>query len=289
MTMAMAVRAAREEDLVDIVSWTRATFEWGDYVPDRLPSWLSESDSVVLVAVDESDRPLGVCHAVMLSGYEGWLEAARVHPAHRRAGLGSALNQAGVDWLAGRGARVVRLAVEASNSAARSQVERLGYRQVSTWYHGKLEVDPNRRCPASCRLHPVPPGEIDAAWLFWANGDLAVGGRELMARGWQWRRTRPEDLAQAASEGQLHQSPAGWVIVDQTAAGWLRAGWLAAELEEAPRLFDGLHDLAVDWAAEGVDVKVPGVPWMVETLTRAGTDPKEVLIYALATVSRGRP
>lgn len=280
MTMATAVRPAREEDLADIVSWTKTTFEWGDYVPDRLPSWLSESDSMVLVGVDDSDRPLAVCHAVMLSVHEGWLEAARVHPAHRRTGLGSALNRAGVDWLAGRGARVVRLAIEAGNSAARSQVERLGYRQVSTWYHGKLEVDPNRRCPASHRLHPVPPGEIDAAWLFWANGDLAVGGRELMARGWQWRRTRPEDLAEAASEGLLQQSPAGWVIVDQTPAGWLRTGWLAAEPEDAPRLFDGLHDLAMDRAAEGVDVKVPGVPWVVEALTRAGTQPEEVVIYA---------
>lgn len=280
MTMAMEVRAAREEDLADIVSWTKATFEWGDYVPDRLSSWLSESDSVVLVGVDESDRPLAVCHAVMLSGHEGWLEAARVHPAHRRAGLGSALNRAGLDWLAGRGARVVRLAIEAGNSGARSQVERLGYRPVSTWYQGRLEVDPTRRSPASYRLRPVPPGEIDAAWLFWANGDLAVGGRELMARGWQWRRTRPEDLAQAAGEGRLHQSPAGWVIVDQTQTGWLRAGWLAAEPEDAPRLFDGLHDLAVDRAAEGVDVMVPGVPWVVEALTRAGTQPKEVVIYA---------
>lgn len=278
--MAMKVRAAREADLADIVSWTKATFEWGDYVPDRLASWLSESDSVVLVGVDESDRPLAVCHAVMLSGHEGWLEAARVHPAHRRAGLGSALNRAGLDWLAGRGARVVRLAIEAGNSSARSQVERLGYRPVSTWYQGRLEVDPTRRSPASYRLRPVPPGEIDAAWLFWANGDLAVGGRELMARGWQWRRTRPEDLARAAGEGRLHQSPAGWVIVDQTQAGWLRAGWLAAEPEDAPRLFDGLHDLAVDRAAEGVDVMVPGVPWVVEALTRAGTQPKEVVIYA---------
>lgn len=280
MTMAIEVRAAREEDLPDIVSWTKATFEWGDYVPDRLTSWLSDPDSMVLVGVDESDRPLAVCHAVMLSGHEGWLEAARVHPAHRRAGLGSALNRAGLEWLADRGARVVRLAIEAGNSGARSQIERLGYRPVSTWYQGRLEIDPTRRCPAPYRLRPVPPGEIDAAWVFWANGDLAGGGRELMARGWQWRRTRPEDLAEAARGGLLHQSPAGWVIVEQAQAGWLRAGWLAAEPEDAPRLFEGLHDLAVDRAAEGVDIKVPGVAWMVEALTRAGTQPKEVVIYA---------
>jgi GNAT superfamily N-acetyltransferase len=278
--VAMEVRAAREEDLADIVTWTTATFEWGDYVPDRLPSWLSDPDSVVLVRVDESDRPLAVCHAVMLSGYEGWLEAARVHPAHRRAGLGSALNRAGADWLAGRGAQVVRLAIEATNSSARSQVEKLGYRPVSSWCHGGLEVDATTRCPASYRLHPTPPGEIDAAWVFWANGDLAVGGRELMARGWQWRRTRPDDLVQAATEGLLHQSPAGWVIVEASPRGWLQTGWLAADPEDAPRLYEGLIDLAVDRAAEGVEVKVPGVPWVVEALTRAGGRPKEVVIYA---------
>lgn len=280
MTVAMEVRAAREEDLADIVAWTTATFEWGDYVPDRLPSWLSDPDSVVLVAVDESDRPRALCHAVMLSGYEGWLEAARVHPAHRRGGLGTALNRAGADWLAGRGARVVRLAIDAANSSARSQVEKLGYRPVSTWHHGRLAVDPTRRCPAPYRLHPVPPWEIDAVWVFWANSDLAVGGREMMARGWQWRRTRPEDLVEAATGGLLRQSPAGWVIVEQPEPSWLRTGWLAAEPEDAPRLFEGLLDLAVDRGAEAVEVKVPAVPWVIEALTRAGGQPKELVIYA---------
>ncbi|MGH8945354.1 MAG: GNAT family N-acetyltransferase [Acidimicrobiia bacterium] len=234
----------------------------------------------LLVGVDGSDRPIALCHALMLSDHEGWLEAARVHPEHRRTGLGSALNRAGVDWLAGRGARVVRLAIESVNRSARSQVEKLGYRPVSHWHHGRLQVDPTRRAPARHRLRAAPPTEIDAAWMFWSGGELAVAGRELLAQGWQWRKTRPYDLASAASEGRLYQSPAGWMIVDQPESDWLRSGWLATDPEDAPPLFQGLLDLGVGLEAEEITVMVPGTPWVVEALTRAGGQPTEIVVYA---------
>lgn len=274
------VRAARQDDLEHIVLWTSDTFEWGDYVSRRFKGWLSDPDSVVLVIPDRADRPVALCHAVMLSGYEGWLEGARVHPGRRRSGLGSALNHSGVQWLAERGARVVRLAVEAANESARSQVEKLGYRPVCEWHHGDLVVDRTRRCPSAYRLRPVASSETDAAWMFWAGSELALAGRELMPDGWQWRRARPDDLAAAASDGLLYQSPSGWAVAGQPEPGRLQTTFLATVAEDAPRLFDGLHDLGWQLAAEQVTVKVPGSPWAVEALTRAGAQPKGIVVYA---------
>ena len=141
--MAFELRPARLEDVPGIVEWTTDTFDWGDYVPERISTWISDPNSQVLVAVGEADTPLAVAHVVMLSPTEGWLEAARVHPDHRRSGLGSALNHAGVDWARSLGARVVRLATEADNAAARSQVEALGYRQTSSWVYSWIEVRPH--------------------------------------------------------------------------------------------------------------------------------------------------
>lgn len=279
MSRDFEIREARKGDLEAIAPWTTATFEWGDYVPTRFSSWLADPGSVVLVCVDATDRPLALCHALMLSEYEGWLEAARVHPDHRRAGLGSAMNHAGVRWLGERGARVVRLAIESENPGARSQVEKLGYRAVSSWHHGRLEVDPTRRAPPGYRLRPVPPSEIDAAWVFWSGSDLAVDGRELIAQGWQWRKTRPDDLAVAASQGSLYQSPAGWVIVDNQYE-MLRCGWVATAAEDAPRLLQGLADLGVERGVEEILVMVPGSPWAVEALARAGSQPNEIIVFA---------
>jgi GNAT superfamily N-acetyltransferase len=277
------VRTARADDLDHIVLWASETFEWGDYVPERFPAWLGDPEGVVLVVPDDADRPIALCHAVMLSAYEGWLEAARVHPNHRRSGLGTTLNHAGARWLADRGARVVRLAVEARNETAHGQVEKLGYRSICVWQHGGLVVEPTRRGPPAYRLRPGSPAEVDAAWVFWAGSDLAAEGRELIPHGWQWRRARPEDLVAAAKHGHFYQSPAGWVAVRQPDAGRLQTTFLATVTEDAPRLLDGLHDLGLDVGAEEVRVKMPGTPWAAEALTRAGADPREIVIYARAS------
>lgn len=276
------VREARQEDLPHIVPWASDTFEWGDYVPERFAEWLQVPESAVFVVPDDTDRPVALCHAVMLSADEGWLEGARVHPDHRRHGFGTALNHAGSTWLGKRGARVVRLAVEAQNAEAQAQVEKLGYRPVAVWHHGDLRVDPTRRCPPAYRLQPTAPSEIDAAWVFWAGGELAKSGRELLAAGWQWARMRPQHLQNAASQGRLYQSPAGWIIAERPQPDVLCSGWMATVAEDAPRLLEGLTDLGVELGVEEVRVMVPGSPWLVEALVRAGGQTREILIYAKA-------
>src|SRR3989304_3123140 len=36
----MLTRPARHDDVDQIASWTQDTFDWGDYVAERLPEWL---------------------------------------------------------------------------------------------------------------------------------------------------------------------------------------------------------------------------------------------------------
>lgn len=279
--MPPVVRSARPEDVPGIVEWTTDTFDWGDYVPDRISSWIADPNSEVIVCVDDSDTPIAVFHALMLSPSEGWLEAARVHPDHRRSGLGSAMNHAGVAWVRKRGASVVRLATEADNQAARSQVEVLGYRQTSSWVYTWIEVRPDHRAPHELRMRPAPGSDVDAAWMFWSTSELALGGRGFIANGWQWRKALPHDLVEAASQGEFFQNPAGWVIADQPEDDVVRTRWLATTKEEAPRLLKGLVGLAADREVAGLTVKMPNLPWAAEALIRAGGEPKEILIYAL--------
>ena len=280
--MGFTVRSARSEDIDSIVSWTTDTFEWGDYVPERLPGWLESDISEVLVCVDEEGDPKAIAHVTMLSATEGWMEGARVHPDYRRSGMGTALNRAGVAWAREQGARVVRLATERDNEAANSQVKGLGYRVVSSWIHAELTIDANHRCDERFKLRRVPGSDASAAWLFWAAGDLSLSGRELIAIGWQWRTARPEDLTAAVATGNLLQSTAGWVIVDQPAADWLRTAWVATTPDDILGLLDGLLDHAAERGVEGMDVKLPNLPWTLEALTRAGSEPREVLVHALA-------
>jgi ribosomal protein S18 acetylase RimI-like enzyme len=276
--MDTSIRAARGTDVAKIVPWTTDTFSWGDYVPERIEVWLEDPDSEVLVSVDENDNPIALCHVAMLSATEGWLEGARVHPERRRSGVGSALNHAGVAWARERGARVVRLSTEASNLAARNQVKRLGYREVSRWLHAGFKVDRTHRTSERYRMRPAPGSDAEAAWIFWAGGELARASRELIALGWQWRIARPADLNGAA--GDLVQSAAGWASIEQPEDDWVRVNWIASTPEDMLGLIDGLLDLAAEREASELDIKLPDLPWTSEAIVRSGSEPNPVIVLS---------
>lgn len=278
--MNVSIRPARRDDVASIVSWTSDTFSWGDYIPERLPTWLDQPDSEVLVAADEADLPVALCHVTMLSTTEGWLEGARVHPHRRRSGLGKRLNDAGVAWVRERRGRVVRLVTEASNMAARNQVKQLGYREVSRWLFAEFEVNPSHRTSERYRMRPAPGSDAEAAWLFWAASDLARESRELIALGWQWRTARPGDVTDAA--GLLLQSAAGWASVEQPEDDWMRTNWIASTPEDMLGLIDGLLDFASERGVSELDIKLPDLPWAAEAIRRTGSDPSPLIVHAKA-------
>ena len=276
---AFSIRQARTEDVQHIAPWTTDTFSWGDYVPDRLPNWLTDDLSTVLVATIE-DRPVALVHGAMLSPSEGWLEAARVHPDHRRAGLGNALNTAGVEWAARRGARVVRLATEASNQPAITQVLALGYRQTSSWVYAELVPTESSDDQNERRLFAGIGPDVDAAWVFWSSSELNHASRGLIAYGWQWRGATPTDLVSGAVAGHFFQSPDGWLLADEPKPDLLRVLWMATAAEDAPRFLQAIMDLARSRNSVSVALKTANVPWMTETIKRIGGEPKEILIFS---------
>lgn len=276
--MDLVVRSARSDDMASISTWTKDTFEWGDYVPERLPQWMDDPESEILVCVDAADVPLAIVHVRMLAITEGWLEAARVHPDHKRSGMGTALNHAGVEWARSRGARVVRLATETGNLAARKQVEKLGYRAGSSWVTAFMEVDRPFRAEIAARLAKSASIDVDSAWMFWSTSELGGAGRSLLSEGWQWREARVDDLTAAARDDRLFQSPAGWVMFRPDGSD-LETMWLASSPEDLPRLLEGIKDLAATQGADQLVVKVPGLDWASEALRRAQFSVSDILVY----------
>lgn len=276
--MEFRVRTARHEDVATIVPWTTDTFDWGDYVPDRLPTWIDSPGSLVTVCVTPDDRPVAVAHTVMLSPTEAWLEAARVHPDFKRMGMASAMNREGLAWARSQGARVARLATEANNIPAQKQVEAIGYRHTSTWVAAWLSPKATDQ-PEGTQLRPAPAADVEPAWMSWGVSELARTGRELISEGWRFRRGRADDLITASQEGRLFQCPSGWIIIDQTDAEHLRSGWMSTSREEAPALLAALAGLSGSLGVVEATVYAPAVPWIVEAMARAGGEPEEVFIY----------
>jgi GNAT superfamily N-acetyltransferase len=273
-----SLRVATSEDIEAVTGFTTDTFSWGDYVPRELEAWLSDERGLVMVAVDDSGTAVAVSRTVMLSNQEAWLHAARVHPSHRRRGLGRMLNDAGCEWASGRGARIARLMVEDWNEAAQAQVATLGYRLASSWMSAVVEVgsevlpstNGGRRVPGEERLTPGRAAEADVAWMSWNLSELARAGRELFPVGWHFRRMRPEDLSAAATRRELWHCPSGWVIAVNDENGQLSLPWLSTTDIDASRLIRAVIDLADGTRSDRIHILAPRLGWLEQALERAG-------------------
>jgi GNAT superfamily N-acetyltransferase len=279
------VREARADDVPPIAPWTTDTFAWGDYVADRLGDWIADPDLHVIVCELEDGTPVAVMRAQMLSPTEGWLDAARVHPDHRRSGLGSAMNHTGVAWAARRGARVTRLAVETDHESVLQQVLGLGYRETCRWIYGRHECTGSDRIPEQERLENTFTADLDAAWMFWSNSELALAGHELVPIGWLWRRMMIDDLSQAISRLEMYQSPSGWLLAKETEAG-LSVNFMVTAPADAPQMLRAIGDLALEMAQTQeldktfVEIKLPALSWTAEALQRAGFTTKELAVFS---------
>lgn len=276
----ITIRPGRTEDIDVVRSFTDDTFSWGDYVGREFPSWLDRPDELAMVATDESGSPVAVARVGLLSDAEAWLSGARVHPEHRRRGIGSVMNDYGVEWARDRGAKVIRLATEEENTAARAQVEKLGYRPVARFVLAVRMLEKKsspetgtgsnggRRLPGPERLDLAPSAEADPAYLVWSTGDHARAGHQLYAaEGWSFRRLRPADLVAAAKARQLWTSPAAWAVTEEEDDEmWVPL--FITTIEDGDRAVRALIDLAQERGAGRLAVMVPRVDWLEEALER---------------------
>ena len=276
----ITIRPGRLDDVEAIRSFTEGTFTWGDYVGRDFPSWLDRPDELAIVAADDGGSPVAVARVGLLSDAEAWLSGARVHPDHRRQGIGSVMNEFGVEWAIERGAKVIRLATEEENTAARNQVEKLGYRAVARFVLAVRLIEARtppragtgsnggRRLTGTERLDLAPSAEADPAYLVWSTGDQARVGHQLYAaEGWSFRRLRPGDLVAAAKARRLWTSPSAWVITEETDEEmWVPL--FITTLEDADRAALALVDLAQERTVRRLQVMTPRVDWLEEALQR---------------------
>lgn len=90
----------------------------------------------ILAAHDEAGTLTGTVMAGY-DGHRGWIYYLASDPARRGEGIGAALVQAAEQWLAGQGARVVRLMVRAENERVAAFYDAQGYERGDFLVFGK--------------------------------------------------------------------------------------------------------------------------------------------------------
>lgn len=286
--MSWTIRPARPDDVEQIATWTQDTFEWGDYVAEALPDWMAAEGSLTLIA-EESGEPIGVSRALLMSPTEAWAQGTRIHPDHRRKGVGSDLARILAEWAAGEGARVMRSMIEDWNEAAQAQSRTLGYRHIGSWVRGGRGVGENspvpegnggKRVAAAEGLRPAHSSEAAAALMSWSGGELERASRGLLPVGvWRMRRLTPEDLAEAARNRTLLSGRPGWAISEPAEAG-VEVPWIATTETDVTALLRALVDGAAASGAEQIHVTVPAIDWLTRALRRRGFETFGLQIYA---------
>jgi GNAT superfamily N-acetyltransferase len=271
------LRPARPDDKAAIAAFTQGTFPWGDYIERTYDSWLTGPDSLTVVA-EAGGEAVGLARGALLSPVEAWAQGLRVHPGHRRRGLGAALLEHLAAWAASQSARVLRLSAEEWNEPALSLFAALGFRTVGTWLGAERPVDTTapsprgnggQRVPAPQRLTPAAAGEADIAMLAWAGGPLEQAAHGLFATQWSWRRLTLRDLEAAARRRALWQAPSGWAVAEGD-EGTFHVPWLCTYPDEARVFLRALVDRAALAEADRLEMEVPDVEWLHSALEHGG-------------------
>lgn len=287
--MALIVRTGLHSDVAIIAEWTRETFSWGDYVARMFDRWLDDAAGTVIVA-ELDGSPVAMGRVAMVGPGEAWAQGMRVHPDHRREGIGTSVSEAMWSWATGRGARIVRVAIEGWNVPAQGQVASMGFRKVSDWHRAERGIGDGLPKPAGDggvrvlpmeRLEDAPSAEAEPAFLSWSTGELARAARGLFPISWVWRTMTVDHLVLAARNHNLLEGRPGWAIAendDET----LQVHWLETTADDANAMVLALIDRAVEGGVSQVRLITPAVAWLTEACARAGFDVESLAVWAKA-------
>lgn len=83
--------------------------------------------------------PVGIAHLSIDKPHEIWLSGARTDPKFRRMGVATAITKKCLEYAKKKGAKVARLVTESDNIAARTLVQKLGFKQIAEFAEMKTE------------------------------------------------------------------------------------------------------------------------------------------------------
>lgn len=284
------IRPAEPDDHAFIAQWTAGTFEWGDYVSDRLLEWL-EADGTAVFVGEVNSTAVAMARIQMVSATEAWSSAMRVHPEFRRVGLGTAVAQATWQWARERGAQVVRLASEDWNEPAHNQARKAGFRDLGHWLWARRGVGDSSPVPegnggmrvkAAEALRPAHRAEAEPALLSWSGGELSRAAHGLFPIGWTWQRLRIGHLTDAASRRALWEGRTGWAIADMRLEDRFDVHWIETSREDARHMVRALVERAAESGADSMRAMLPEVDWLIQAFRRAGFETGGITVFGKA-------
>ncbi|MEM3670620.1 MAG: GNAT family N-acetyltransferase [Thermoprotei archaeon] len=128
----LEVRFGVAEDKEAILKLVSDTWEWGDYIPYVLDSWIQDDRGRLFVGTLNGSL-VAMSHLTFETGGLGWMEGIRVDKRYRNMGIATRLAEEVIEYSKETGLKKLRLAVSVNNGPSLRHVSKVGFKPVSTF------------------------------------------------------------------------------------------------------------------------------------------------------------
>ena len=137
MTTTIKFRVATPYDKDYVLDFCKKTFSWGDYIDRVWDIWIRESNSIFLVAVNESniEKPIAISHGILIPERTVWIEGIRVDFNYRSQRLATNMFLHILEYARKKGALYSSAIVSINNDASKGLMEKLGFKIISRWIY----------------------------------------------------------------------------------------------------------------------------------------------------------
>lgn len=139
----MIFRLATSQDKDYVLNFCKNTFSWGDYIDRVWDIWISEPNSILLVAEIENHikekKPIAIAHGILIPEKILWIEGIRVDPEYRKRKLATNLINCILEY--GRKNEAVYSAaiVSIKNEASKRVMKKSGFEVISKWSYISID------------------------------------------------------------------------------------------------------------------------------------------------------
>jgi len=128
-------RVATPHDKDYVLTFCEKTFSWGDYIDRVWDIWIRESNSIFLVAVNESniEKPIAISHGILIPERTVWIEGIRVDSNYRSQRLATNMFLHILEYARKKGALYSSAIVSTNNDASKGLMKKLGFKMISIW------------------------------------------------------------------------------------------------------------------------------------------------------------
>ena len=141
MTTKFRIATVHDKDYV--LDFCKNTFSWGDYIDRVWDIWISEPNSIFLVAVvneNNIEKPIAISHGILIPEKIVWIEGIRVDTKYRSRKLATNMSLHILDYARKNGAIYSSSIVSINNIPSKALMEKLGFKVISKWSY--LSIKP---------------------------------------------------------------------------------------------------------------------------------------------------